>query len=77
MNQVFREYIELFVLLIEDAHRTSYKQYILPTVKTTYYNVVIGAKNYFDQTVKNDMRTYMSFKKFQLVKEMIIQLVVF
>ena len=38
---------------------------------------MIVRKSFFDQTVKTDMRTYDNIKKFQQVKKMITQLVVY
>ena len=40
-------------------------------------NVMINGRNFFDQPVKKDLRTYDNIRKFQQVKEMTIQLVVF
>ena len=37
---------------------------------------MIDGKNFFDQPVKSDLRTYDNIQKFQQVKEMITQLVV-
>ena len=41
----------------------SYKQYFLPTVEINDFNVVIDGRNFFDQTVKNDLRTYDNIRK--------------
>ena len=49
----------LFVLSFEDnAHRTSYKQYFPQTIEIKDYNVMNDGQNFFDQLVKNDLRTY-------------------
>ena len=40
-------------------------------------NVMINGRNFFDQPVKKDLKTYGNIRKFQQVKEMTIQLVVF
>ena len=54
----------LFVLSFEgDDGRKSYKQYYLPTVEIKYYNVVIDGRNFFDQPIKNDLKTYHNIKK--------------
>ena len=42
----------------DDDGRKSYKQYYLPTVKIKYYNVMIDGRNFFDQPIKNDLKTY-------------------
>ena len=36
----------------------SYKQYYLPTAEIKDYNVMIDGRNFFNQTIKNDFRTY-------------------
>ena len=41
-----------------DAYQTSYRQYFLPTVLVTDYDVTIDRQNLFDQVVKNNLRTY-------------------
>ena len=44
----------LFVLSFENnAHRTSYKKYFLPTVEINNYNVMTDGQNVFDQPEKN------------------------
>ena len=41
-----------------DNGRESDKQYYLPTVEVKNYNVMIGGRNFFDQPIKNDLKTY-------------------
>ena len=49
----------LFVLSFEnDAHRTSYKRFFLPTVEIKDSNIMIDGKNFFDPPVTNDLRIY-------------------
>ena len=43
--------------------RESYKQYSFLTVKIKDYNVIIDGGNLFDQSVKNDWRTYDNIRK--------------
>ena len=50
--------------------RESYEQYFLPTVEWKDYNVMINGRNFFDQPIKNNLGTYITFKKSQLVKAM-------
>ena len=38
----------------EGAHRTSYKQYILPSVQIKDYNNMAKEQNFFNKPVKND-----------------------
>ena len=42
----------------DNAHRTSYNRYFFPTVEIKDYYVMTDRKNFFDQSVKKDMRTY-------------------
>ena len=41
----------------------SYKQYHLPTVRIKDYNVMIDGRNFFDQPIKSDLKTYDNIKK--------------
>ena len=51
----------LFVLSFEDEEQTtSYKRYFLPTMEIKDYNVMIDGQNFFDQTVRNNLRAYIS-----------------
>ena len=47
-------------------------RYYLPKREIKDYNVMIDGKNLFDQLVKNDIRTFIVFEKFQQAKEMIM-----
>ena len=48
----------LFVLTFKnDAQRTNNTSYYLPNIETKNYNVMIGGKNFFDQSVKNNKVT--------------------
>ena len=60
----FQEVNRPFVLSFENnTHRTSYKRYFLLTVEINYCNVMIEGKNFFDQLVKSNLRTYDSIGK--------------
>ena len=39
------------------------KKYYLPTIEMKNYNVMIDGRNYFDQTVRNNLRTYDNIRK--------------
>ena len=55
----------VFILSFEDnAHRISYKQYFLLTVEIKDYNIMTNGKKFFDQKVKNDLKTNHSLRKF-------------
>ena len=61
-----------FALSFENTtDRTIHRKYYLPTVEIEDYNVMINGQNFFDQLVKNNLRTYNNIKKLWLVKEMI------
>ena len=54
----------LFVLSIEDKDvRESYMQRFLPTVETKYYDVLIDGKTFFDQPLKDNLRTYINIRE--------------
>ena len=38
-------------------------RYFIPKVKVKDYNVMIDAQNFFDQSVKSDIRTYENIRK--------------
>ena len=50
---------KFFVLSFEDnTVRAAHTEYFLLKVEIKDYNVMINGKNFFDQPVKNDLRTY-------------------
>ena len=50
---------KLFVLSFNnDDSRESHKQYYLPTVEITDYNVMIDGRNFFYQPIKNYFKTF-------------------
>ena len=54
----------LFVLAFaNDDHRISNKRYYIPNVEIKDYNVMIDGKNFFDQSVRNDIVTYENIRK--------------
>ena len=54
----------LFVLAFEnDAQRTSNKRYCIPNIEIRDYNVMIDGKNFFDQPIKNMIKTYETIRK--------------
>ena len=64
----FQEVNRIFVLSFEDkVNRTSYKRYFLPTIEIKDYNVIIDGQIFFDQSIKNDLRTNDSIRKLQIV----------
>ena len=74
MDPSFQIVSRFFILSFEDnVNRTSYKQYFVPTVEIKDYNAMIDGKNFFDQPVKYDIKTYNNIKK----ERMIIQLVAY
>ena len=60
----FRGVNRHFVLSFENnAHQKSHKRYFFSTVEVKYYNFMIDGKSFFDQPVKNNLRTYDSIFK--------------
>ena len=56
---IFQGVNRLFVLSFENrAIQESCKQYFLPTVEIKDYNLMIDGRNFFDQPIKNDLRTH-------------------
>ena len=54
----------LFILSFEDnAPSTSDMRYFLPTVEIKDNNIMIDGQTFFDQPVKNNLRTYDNIKK--------------
>ena len=54
----------LFVLSFgNNTDRTVHTRYYLPKVEIKYYSVMIHGQNFFDQPVKNDMKTYVDIWK--------------
>ena len=47
----------------DDDSWESHNQYHLPTVQIKDYNVIIDGRNFFDQPIKNDLKTYDNIKK--------------
>ena len=60
----FQAVNRLFLLSFKDENgRERDKQYFLPTAEIKDYNVMIDERNFFDQTVKNNLRTYVNIRK--------------
>ena len=47
----------------DENSRESCKQYHLPTVEIKNHNVMSYGRNFFDQTMKNDLRTYNNIRQ--------------
>ena len=59
VNPSFQKVNILFVLYFEiENDRTSHSNYYLPKVEIKDYNVMIGGKNFFDQTINSELKTY-------------------
>ena len=43
--------------------RTSHAEYYLPKVEIKDYNVMVDGKNFFDQSINNDFKTYENVRK--------------
>ena len=54
----------LFVLSFENEDdRTSHSTYYLPKVEIKNYNVMIDGKNFSDQPINSDLKTYENIRK--------------
>ena len=68
----------LFVLAFEDdAQRASNNKYYLPNIEIKDYNVMIYWKNFFAQPIRKIKQHMRTLEKLLLVKEMIMQPVVY
>ena len=64
IDPIFQGVNRLFVLLFEnEGDRKLHAGYYLPNVEIKDYNIMIDGKNFFDQPVKKDMRTYNNIPK--------------
>ena len=43
--------------------RESHNEYYLPTVEIKDYNVMIDGRNFFDQPIKDDLKTYSPIRR--------------
>ena len=60
----FQEVNRLFVLSFKNEdERTSHSTYYLPKVEIRDYNVMIDGKNFFDQPINSDLKTYDNIRK--------------
>ena len=59
VNPSFQGVNRLFVLSFENENdRTSHSTYYLPKVEIKDYNVMIDGKNFFDQPINSDLKTW-------------------
>ena len=64
IGPVFQGVKLLLVLLFENTtERIVHTKYYVRTVKMKDYNVMIDGRNFFDQPVKNNVRTYDKIRK--------------
>ena len=49
--------------LKDDDGRESQKQHYLPNMEIKDYNIMIDGRNFFDQPIKNDFKTYDNIRK--------------
>ena len=60
----FHRVNRLFVVPFEnETDREVYIKYYLPTEETKDYNVIIDGRNFFDEPIKNDFKTYDNIKR--------------
>ena len=59
IDPIFQGVSRLFVLSFENnTDRKLHTKYYIPKVEMKDYNVVINGRNFFDQLIKNDLKTY-------------------
>ena len=64
VNPSFQGVNRLFVLSFENENdRTSHSNYYLPKVEIKDYNVMIDGKNFSDQPINSDLKTYENIRK--------------
>ena len=64
IDRSFQGVKRLFVLSFKNTtDRTVHTKYYLPNVEIKDYNVMIDEQIFFDQTVKNNLRTYDNIQK--------------
>ena len=64
INPSFQGVNRLFVLSFENENdRTSHSTYFLPKVKLKDYNVVIDRKNFYNQPINIDLKTYKNIRR--------------
>ena len=64
VNLSFQGVNKLFILSFENENdRTSHSNYYLPKVEIKDYNVMIDGKNFFDQPINSDLKTYENIRK--------------
>ena len=51
------------MLFKDDYGRKSHKQYYFATMEIKDYNVMMDGKNFFDQPIKNDLKTCGNIRK--------------
>ena len=74
--QVFKDQIQFLLSFENENGRTSHPEFYLPNVEIKDCNVMIDGKNFFDQPINNNFKTYKNIRKMQQVDEMITQLVI-
>ena len=64
INPSFQWVNRRFILsFVNNTDRTVHTEYYFTTIEIKDYNVIIDGQNFFDQPVKNDLRTYSNIKK--------------
>ena len=63
VNPIFQGVNRLFVLSFENENdRTLHSNYHLPKVEIKYYNVITDGKNFFDQPINSELKTWKYLK---------------
>ena len=80
LDASFQGFKRLFVLAFDNTNdgdkkveRNSHGKYFLPRLNVTNYNVLIGGRNCYDQSAKDQTKNMMKLEKKNKNKEMITQ----
>ena len=60
---MFQAVNRIFLWFENTTDRTVHTKYYLPTVEIQDYNVIIDGQTFFNQPVKNNLRTYDNIRK--------------
>ena len=78
IDPIFEGVNRLFVLSLKgDDGLESHKQYCLANVKMKDHNVMIDERSFFDQPIKKDLKTKITYERLQQIRVMITQLDVY
>ena len=54
------------MMVIKNIERNSHRKYFLPRVNITNYNVLIDSRNFYDQSINDQIKKYEEIRKFAI-----------